>query len=486
MVIQGSYMRRGILFLAVLSVLSGFVYAAPGFSLPSEINFGEMARNTTKSVSFTIANNGDVALGNILLGSNAASQYNTTFDQTAAFNLSPSNSKNIQATILVPANADTGSNLTIGSVLLNSDQLNASIPIKVSVSKALAIGEVRMSIDYSPSYAFRKSGSRKDSVSGIFDNARLDLDVEPDSTINMDIRVENKLHGDGNDIRGAQATVTLEEIDDGEDIEAESKDFTLADGEEQWLTVQLKIPKKVEQKTYTMNIFVDGNGENGESHSDEWNIQFPIVKESHDVRFENVNLQQSAISCGSSTSLAVGIYNAGRNAENELKLEVKNEDLYLNYIRDKIFLEIEKFDDESSFETTVPVIVGNQIKNGIYPIEVNLYWQGSVLFDQRKVDIEITGCGQAETPKTEVKEEPKPEPVEEKDEGEIPVVSPPSNAGNAPKPSEEANEGENEPVAVSREFSFRNSPLYYPVLIGANAIVLVGIAAAAAYFLRKK
>ena len=214
----------------------------------------------------------------------------------------------------------------------------------------------------------------------------------------------------------------------------------------------------------------------------------PIIKESHDVRFENVNLQQNTLNCGSSTSLAVAIYNAGRNAENDLKLEVKSEAIYLNHVTDKIFLEIEKFDDESSFETTVPIIVGNQIKNGIYPIEVNIYWQGTILFDQRKVDLEVTGCAaQAETPKPEVKEEPKPEPAsEEKDEGEISVALPPASGGSsAPKPGQEQN-GEKEPVTVSRESSFRNSPLYWPVLIGANAIVLVGLVAAAAYFLRKR
>src|SRR3989338_228382 len=487
MAIKGSNIGRVILFLTILLVLTSLAYAVPSFSLPSELNFGEMTRNTTKNVSFTISNNGDVQLTNILVSSNAPSQYDATFDQTAAFSLNPSDSKNIYAAIRVPANADTGSNLSIGSVLLNSDQLNGSIPIKVSVSKALAITEVRMSIDYSQSYAFRKSSDRKDTVSGIFDNARLDLDIEPDSTITMDIKVENKLKEDDNDIRGVQATVTLEEIDDGDDIEAESTDLTLADNEEQWLTVQLKIPKKVEQKTYTMNIFVDGSGEDGETHSDEWNIEVPIVKESHDVRFENVNLQQNVLNCGSSTNLAVAIYNAGRNAENDLKLEVKNEDLYLNYIRGGIYLDVEKFEEESSFETTVPIAVGNQIKNGIYPMEVNIYWQGSVLFDQRKVDLEVTGCAQAETPKPEEKKEPEPPANEEKDEGEIPVVSPsPSENSNAPNPNQEENEGGQETITVSKEFSFRNSPLYWPVILGANLLVLVGIFAVAAYFLRNR
>src|SRR3989339_2231049 len=150
MAIKGSNIGRVILFLTILLVLSYFVYAAPSYSLPSELNFGEMTRNTTKNVSFTISNNGDVQLTNILVTSNAPSQYDATFDQTAAFSLSPSNNREIHAAIKVPANADTGSNLSIGSVLLNSDQLNGSIPIKVSVAKALAITEVRMSIEYSP------------------------------------------------------------------------------------------------------------------------------------------------------------------------------------------------------------------------------------------------------------------------------------------------------------------------------------------------
>ena len=137
MAIKGNNIIKGILSLAVFSVLSYFVYAAPSYSLPSELNFGEMTRNTTKNISFTISNNGDVQLTNILVTSNAPSQYDATFDQTAAFSLNPSDSKNIYAAIRVPANADTGSNLTIGSVLLNSDQLNGSIPINLynSISK---------------------------------------------------------------------------------------------------------------------------------------------------------------------------------------------------------------------------------------------------------------------------------------------------------------------------------------------------------------
>ncbi len=478
-------LTSGLLFVIFISIFASFASAAPSLSVPSELNFGDADRNATKSASFTINNNGDAALNNILFSANAPSGYNVTFDQSN-FSLNAGSNKNIQATVKVPFNADTGANISLGTISITSDQFNTSFPIKLSVKGGLQINELRMSIDYSPSYAFRKSSDRKDSASGISNGAKLDLDIEPDSTISLDINVENLFEGDDDelDIRGVQATVALEEIDDGEDIEEVSPTIDLTPGDDQWLSVKLEVPKRVEHKTYNMNIIVDGNGDNGETHTIEWNIDVPVIKESHDVRFEGVNLQQNLINCGQSTNIVAGIYNAGRNAESDLKLEVKNEGLYLNYVKSGISLDLEKFDEDSVFEATVPISVGNAIKPGKYPIQVNVYWQGSILFDQRIVDLEVK-CGGEAPAQPKAEEKPKTEnktTSEEEKKNEVPVAAAPKTDVKTAEPQTETEE----PVTVSKESSFRDSPLYLPVIIGINLAVLLGIFAAVLYFVRKR
>ena len=44
---------RAIILVILCSVIAAIAYAAPSLSTPSEVNFGEAARNATKSVFFT-------------------------------------------------------------------------------------------------------------------------------------------------------------------------------------------------------------------------------------------------------------------------------------------------------------------------------------------------------------------------------------------------------------------------------------------------
>ncbi|MBI2107882.1 hypothetical protein HYT54_02045 [Candidatus Woesearchaeota archaeon] len=484
-----------VLFWPVIAALSlifiaGVAYAAPSYSLPSELNFGDANRNQTVSRTFTVTNNGDVALTNILMSSNVGAQYNVTFDQPGPITLNPAASQNIQATIRVPAFASSGANITIGNIQLASDQLNSSFPMKVTVKGGIIINELRMNVDYSPSYAFRKSGDRKDTVSGISNGARLDLDVEPDSNVTFEINAENLFQNDedNNEMRDVQATIVIEDINDGEDIEVETNTVDLGLTDNQWLTAKAHIPKRVEQKTYTVQIVVEGDGRDGSSHNVDWEIQMPVTKETHDIRFDYVNIGKNPVQCGESVNLNAALYNAGRNGESDLKLEIVNPDLGLNYVKSAIFLDIEKFEEESSLQETIPVNVGKGVKPGVYPIKANLYWQNTVLFDERTISLEVLPCGgqqpAIELPAAPVEEEKPAEKQEEKDN--VPVVAAPGGNSQETVAGEKAAENDEEPIAVSKESSFRNSPLYMPLIIGANLIVLVGILGVVVYFARKK
>lgn len=344
------------------------------------------------------------------------------------------------------------------------------------LAAGLEITEIDAHVDYDKAYVYRlEDKDRKDSASvSIVNNSKIDVDVLPGSNVTFTIRAENTFTGDKPEIKGAFVTVTIEEIDDGADLDEQSIDFDLNPGDDYRVDVKFPIPLDVDSKTYDTIIEAEGEDRNKTSYRAEVRLKLEVKKQSHDIRITRVLLSPSVVDCSRKARLTAEIMNLGSNEENQVALEFKSANLGINsFDRD---ISLRSSDEASEEEKTHTKILNIEVPSffnaGTYPIFVNLYWKNFVLFDQKTANLIVRDCVSAAKPelKQEAKEEPKKEP-------ELVTVV---------QPKEEKEEQKPEAVTATKEISILDSPLLLSVFLGGLIVVVLAVLVIVGYFKRAK
>ena len=271
------------------------------------------------------------------------------------------------------------------------------------MAAGLEITEINANVDYDEAYTYRiENRDRKDSASVPAANGtKIDLDVLPGSNVTFTLRIENTFQGEEPDLRGVFATMTLEEIDDGADLEEKSIDFDLEPGNDYRVDIKFAIPMEVDAGTYKLVMEAEGEDRNGTSYTAKLIQKLEVKKERHDIRISKVSLNPGIVDCDRKTKLTAEIVNAGSNAENQIALEFKSGNLGINSFDRDIFLESsdEASEEEKRHAKALNIEVPSFLNAGTYPIFINLYWENFVLFDQKTADLVVRECSaSAKTP----------------------------------------------------------------------------------------
>ncbi|MBS3114869.1 hypothetical protein J4448_07255 [Candidatus Woesearchaeota archaeon] len=336
-----------------------------------------------------------------------------------------------------------------------------SILVTTSVlAEGLEITEIDVSVDYDEAYTYRiERRDRIDSTTvPVANNTKIGVDVLPGSNVTFTVRVENTFQGEDPDLRGVFATITIEDIDDGADLDEESIDFDLEPGNDNRVDVKFPIPLDVDAGTYNVIMEAEGEDRNKTSYKTEVRLKLEVKKQSHDIRITKVLLNPSIVDCDRKAKLTAEIVNAGSNAENQVALEFKATSLGVNSYDKDISLESsdEASEEEKTHTKTLNIEVPSFFKAGTFPILINLYWKNFVLFDQKTVDLVVRDC---------VSGKPKAEPEQEVNE-EKPVVVIQPEDGTKEQTAEE-------PVTTStQEITILSSPMLAMLLGGFVVIVL--------------
>jgi len=326
-----------------------------------------------------------------------------------------------------------------------------------SLAAGLEITEIDANVDYDEAYTYRvENRDRIDSNSvPVANGTRINVDVLPGSNLTLTLRVENTFQGEDPDLRGVFATITIEEIDDGADLEQDSIDFDLEPGNDERVDVKFPIPLDVDAGTYNTIIEVEGEDRNETSYSTKLNLKLEVKKQSHDIRITRVLLSPSVIDCDRKTKLVAEATNAGSNFENEVALEFKSGNLGINSFDKDISLESsdEASEEEKMYVKTLNIEVPSFLRAGTYPIFINLYWKNFVLFDQKTADLVVRDCISST----------KPQPKKETGKEEVIVI----------QPEDEAQGSQGEQVTTTEEISFLNEPVFVPIALGGIVIILL-------------
>jgi len=343
-----------------------------------------------------------------------------------------------------------------------------------TIAAGLEITEIDANVDYDEAYAYRvENRDRKDSTTvPVANNSKIDIDILPGSNVTFTIRVENTFQGEDPDLRGVFVTITIEEVDDGADLDEQSIDFDLEPGDDERVDIKFSIPLDVDAGTYNAIVEAEGEDRNETSYKSKVNLKLEVKKESHDIRITKVLLNPGTVDCSRKTKLIAEIINAGSNAENQVALEFKSSSLGVNSFDKDIFLESsdEASEEEKAHTKTLNMEVPSFFNDGTYPIFVNLYWKNFVLFDQKTVDLVVKDCAAGST-NVETKGETKKEPES------VTVIEPKEQTEEQTK---------EELMTTSEEISIFNSPILLLMILGGFAIVVLAVLVAFGYLKKTK
>jgi len=225
----------------------------------------------------------------------------------------------------------------------------------------------------------------------------------PESVIQVSVTVENMFtRAQGITIADIEVRGILEDIDDGDDLEYDAREFDLKPEKDKTVTLEFEVPLKVEEDIYTLLIEVDGRDDNRTIHLTTYHIFIEVEKPRHDVRIYRAEFDEAEITCYGDTALRVRVINLGRDDEDDSVLTIKNSQLRIN-TRDEFELDADPFDDDNEFTKYIPLSINKTVAPGTYKFDITTYYNTDRLSDHKSVVLTVKPCPEPEP-------EPEPEP----------------------------------------------------------------------------
>ena len=358
----------------------------------------------------------------------------------------------ISGTTLTAARVnDTRTGTTTCTVTVNDGTATASADFTININRKsmLEIYDLDVYVDNS-----------KDS--NLNDGDTISKKAKPRSNIKFDFVIRNLFDEDEEDIEIEDITiyVKIKKIDDGDDLEEETKEFDLEAEEKSPIkSVEFDIPLSVAKGSYDVEIVVEGEEAKSPytKHRVEWKITLEIEKEKHNMRLDKAEFDRTTLSCDRETTFFVKLVNLGSSDEDELILTIENSALGINIKQEDI--EIDEGDDWSRSYT---ITISDDVAPGTYKVITKMYYDSSDYYD-KEFELNAYGSTDLIIKKCEVTAPVKEEKEPEEEEGEIIIT-----------PEEGEEKKETIPGEITREVSFQDTSLYL-VLLVATVVILAGI-----------
>ena len=361
--------------------------------------------------------------------------FSTSFNVNSSENLTG-------LTLSQPGLSDFSINFTVGGVPGSTFSLTAGVPKTVVVngkipedvntrlspfSGTITIGgsispvDVSLSIEVESQLDLSSLKFVVDGTSKSMSNGDTRKDVMPGSKLEIKGDVEN-LFTDDDDITIEDITVeiTIDGIDDGDDLEESVDVGDINADEKEGFSVDFEIPGDIDAEEYDVEILVEGDDENGAEHSIRWEVKVQVEKDNHDIQIRDVAISPSSIDCSRTIGINVDLKNQGENDEDEVVVKIESATLGINQ-EDTSIPEIEEgTGDDTEYSKTYPFTIGDKVKAGTYQIIVRAYYDTDTLSDSETVSLIVGSCeAEEETPPEEVVvvTPPKTETGEEEEEG---------------------------------------------------------------------
>ncbi len=216
--------------------------------------------------------------------------------------------------------------------------------------------------------------------------------AKPGDEIEAFIELENEnLDRSDNDqeIEDIEVTVTIEDIDDGSDIEEDYKDRDLRARKDESIPLFFTVPLRVEDRNYAIKIEVEAT-ENGTDFSKDEDFVVNIIKKEHELYFKELKFEPAEIKCNELSYLEMNIYNLGKEDEN-IEMTITNQEL--GYVLKRAF-ELGEYPGKDTYKNSIPIKAPLEAEAGKYEFKISLSYSG--LIENKIVELNVT-CGEEKT-----------------------------------------------------------------------------------------
>ncbi len=282
-------------------------------SVPSYINMGgsSIDQGETVKTSFTVTNNGTVPI-TIDVNTNIDSKFYPGVSYNNKY-LNPGEQTSVNVTLTVPS--DYYGRNSVGTIVVtangNGQEKTRTITVYLEAKEkreAFTIQDMDIYVD--------------DDHTDIDEEE--EVEVKPDSHIDLEVEVENTL---GDDLRDVYVRVRNDDLD----IDEESNEKDIDDGDSYRFKVSFDIPTDADEDDYLLEITIKGRDRDGEYYRKETNITLQVEKKTHDVKILSIDTSNGV--CGEYTNIYVKVANLGSRDESNAKVKLLIKDFNVEVIR---------------------------------------------------------------------------------------------------------------------------------------------------------
>lgn len=300
------------------------------------------------------------------------------------------------------------------------------------------------------------------------DGDTIDDEAEPGDTVEFRVEVQNNFTSAENlEIEDITVEVTIEEIDDGDDLDEESSEFDLRAGRDKRVTLKFQVPLEVEEDTFDVTIHAEGEDENGTDHNADMRLKLEVDKENHLLKITRASLSPAEVSCSrKNVQLATTTINIGGEDEEDVTFQVLNSELGIDLKDDIDELTAEPNEDESRFSRTYTFNAPDDAEAGSYPITFRALYDNSRKKAEETATLTVNDCATAKKETAPAKEE---EAAEEEEEVELitPVTGKTTAAIVQPEVPAE--------TVVTQESLLKSNAFVVSVIIAEVVAIIIGI-----------
>jgi len=226
-------------------------------------------------------------------------------------------------------------------------------------------------------------------------------DVFPESKVEFKIELENFYDSSTEiAIKDISIEATIEEIDDGDDIDEDIGEFDLEADKEKTETLEFTIPLEVEAKDRLLKIEIKAEDDAGIKYEEEFTYDLEVEKEDHKLRITKAELNKESYKCEENAILYLSILNIGAKNEN-VNLAITNQELDIN-IKESFELSNDAFEPSSRYEERYNIWLNDNLDKTTYPITI-ISSYGSEK-ETETINLIISECEGTTTKKEETKE----------------------------------------------------------------------------------
>ncbi len=315
-----------------------------------------------------------------------------------------------------------------------------------------------------------KIGSK--TLKNLTDGQTISEEARPGRTVEVRVEARNAFtRAEDVKIQDVTIKVTIENIDNGDDLEQESTNFDLRADSEAKFNFKFDVPLEVREDTYNVVITAEGNDDSGTRNFAEVKLKLEVNKENHRVIILEKSLTPDEASCQrKNIHLSTTLLNIGNDDEDKVKFQILNSQLGVNI--ENIFGSLRALpnEPESRFSKVYSFDVPVNADPGSYPLTLRATYDNDRKVTEDSVTLVVSNCVKP-LPETIIKG--KEESLVGPDESEVQLILPTIKPTTPPA----------QPTTPAGAVVTLESPLRSTVFIaGIIAVAVIAVLIAVALF----